>query len=330
MVANSVRSNRTVKPATVTATTTEVGRGNSPTRLLRLNRALAVLAERAALRDGAPSDDPWPDVPEELEPVDEDALDEDEFLYIGGRYRNPMITYSRASAWAPPPGAVPTDSFAVVGDLRMTVRRPMIGRNDDPWAGELVGVELQRIAAALDHLQGKALRATTRPEAFVRLEPMSQKRLAEEASISTSVLARRRREIIEAPWGLAPLEFFWWKRSNGLDLVEARLLVKVLRSEPELEARAVARRVAEVVAAPSETSNRIEAIRKQVPVMRSLLPLLPTLNLLAGALIDVDFDDLDRLIEEAVRNESGNALDKRGRGLVRLALAGAFVAVEEE
>jgi len=143
-------------------------------------------------------------------------------------------------------------------------------------------------------------------------------------------LSRRRREIIEAPWGLAPLEFFWWKRDQGLDLLEARLLLQTLRSSPQIEARSAARQVAEVVAVPSEVANRIDAIRKQVPVMRSLLLLLPTLNLLAAALPHVDLNDQDVLVEQTVLSATGRALDNRGRGLVRLALTGVFVDLEKE
>jgi len=320
-------SNRSV-PATGTTATTRTGRSVSLN--LRLSRALAVLAERVCVGDRDLSDDPWLDVPEELEPVDDDALDEDVSLYENERHRRPAIIYSRATPWTFPADAVPADPYAVESDLRVTVHRPMTGRTDDPWAGEIVGEELQRIAVALDRRQGRALRATSRPEAFVGLEPMSQKQLAEEARISTSVLSRRRREIIEAPWGLAPLEFFWWKRDQGLDLLEARLLLQTLRSSPQIEARSAARQVAEVVAVPSEVANRIDAIRKQVPVMRSLLLLLPTLNLLAAALPHVDLNDLDVLVEQTVLSATGRALDNRGRGLVRLALTGVFVDLEKE
>jgi hypothetical protein len=316
---------------TTAGTTVQRGSGVVPSRLLRLNRALAALTEQAPLRsDRHTEDDPWPEVPEELEPVDEDPVQEDDLVYIGERRRRPVITFSRVSFWAPPDDAVPADPYAVDAGLRITIYRPAIGWSDDPWTSEIVGDELQRIAAALDHLQARALRAQSREEAYVRLERITQKTLAAEAEVDESTVSRRRREIIEAPWGLAPLEFFWWKRDRGIDLIEAQLLVQLLRSDPGLEDRGLARRVAEKVASPTETVHRTDAIRKQVPVMRSLLPLLPTLNLLSEALAEFDLEELDSIVSEVVRNESGNALDKRGRGLVRLALAGAFTRLEEQ
>lgn len=320
---------RTSATATRTGTSTTTAKRVSPSRLLRLNRTLAVLAEQVPILNQDQDDDPWPDVPEELEPIDDDALDEEDLRPARERRRQPAIVFSRVTTWAPPADAVPAEPYVVHSDLRVRVRRPDMRSNDEPWTDDLDGGELQRVASALDHLQGRALRAASRAEAFVCLETMSQKRLAEEAEISTSFLARRRREIVEAPWGLAPLEFFWWKRAQGLNLVEARLLAQVLKSSPDLEARTAARRVAEVVAAPHEVASRTDAIRKQVPVMRSLLPLLPTLNLLSGALTDVDFEELDDFVDEAVQTESGSTLDRRGRGLLRLVLAGALTDEEQ-
>ncbi len=320
---------RTASTAIYTGTQTTTGKRVSPSRLLRLNRTLAVLAEQMPILVESGNDDPWADVPEELEPFDDDALDEQELRTVGERRPRPAIVFSRAPAWAPPTDATPAERHAVHGDLRVRVLRPDPGPNRELWTDDLDGGELARVAWAIDHLQGKALRSSTRAQAFVDLEPMSQKRLAEEAGLSTSFLARRRREIIEAPWGLAPLEFFWWKRSQGLTLVEARLLASVLESSPELEARAAAKQVAEELAAPQDVVSRTDAIRKQVPVMRSIIPLLPTLNLLSGALTDIDFEDLDEFVDEAVRTESGSSLDKRGRGLLRLVLAGAFADEEQ-
>jgi hypothetical protein len=318
-------STRAVEPTLYsgTKTTTTTGRRVSSTRMLRLSRALSVLAEHEALRDRDQDSDPWPDIPEELDPVDHEATDDADFFYAAKRRRRPAIAYSRASLWPAPANASPADPFAIEGDLRVTIHRPLAGDSDSS-ASDLVADELQRIAAALDQLQSRALRASSRPEAFECLEPMSEKTLAQRAAVSPSVLARRRREIVEAPWGLAPLEFYWWKRERGLDLIEGRQLARVLWSEPDLGDRAVARRVAEQTAAPAEVAHRIDAIRKQVPIMRSLLPLLPTLSLLSRALTEVDLEELDDLIGEALNSESGHTLDKRGRGLVRLGLVGAF------
>jgi hypothetical protein len=309
-----------VAPGTTTNTNV------APSRSLLLDRTLALLTEHEPARPDGDSDvDPWHDVPEELEPLDEDAVEGDDFVLDRRRSLRAAITFSAAPSWPLRPDVVPSRPHDCGGDLRVTVRSTPQRSDDDPFTADLVRDELRRIGAALDQLQARTLRAASRAEAFVLLEPVSQKRLADASGISPTVMSRRRREIIEAPWGLVPLEFFWWKRANGLDLVEARLLAELLDADPDIEARAVARRTAEAVAAPSMVAKRAEAIRKQVPVMRSLLPLLPTLNLLSRALTEVDLEHLEFVVKEAVRSESGHELDDRGRGLVRLALAGAFI-----
>lgn len=302
---------------------TTLGKRPSPTRLLRLSRALVNLAEHEIPRDRADDDDPWPDIPEELDPVDDDAVEDEDFLPGVKSRQRPAITYSRATPWPVAGDAASADRFSD-SDLRVTVRRPARSAGSDPATEDLAAEELQRIAAALDDLQSNALRASSRLGAFECLEPISEKQLATQAAVSPSVLSRRRREVIEAPWGVAPLAFYWWKRKDGLDLTEARLLARVLQREPELEDRTVARRVAEHSAGPVEVAHRIDTIRKQVPIMRALLPLLPTLNLLSETLTEIDPEEVDELIEAALGSRSSDGLARRGRALVQMALVGAF------
>ena len=84
------------------------------------------------------------------------------------------------------------------------------------------------------------------------------------------------------------------------------------------------------MASQSEAARRADAIRKQVPVMRSLLPVLPTLDLLGRSLADIDLEELDRIVDDLVLRECGRHLEKRGRGLVRMGLVGAFAGMEHE
>lgn len=297
------------------------------TRAQVLGRTAAALTEHAPSRtDSSAGDDPWDDVPEELEPIDEDALEAEDFVYTEQQRRGrPAIAFHHAPRWTAPSHASAADPGALAGDLRITVRDPVaLSPDDDVATLELVRDELMRIGVALERLQGRALLADSRPDAVLRLTAMTQKKLAEEAAVSTSVLSRRRREIVEAPWGLVPLEFFWWLGQPGLDADEAQALIRELRSNPTAKALAIAQRVAQRCTAPARSELRADAIRRQVPVMRALLPLMPTLVALSDSLTRVPLSDLEETVEQAVFDRTGQRLSKRGRGLVRLALAGAF------
>lgn len=331
---NSNGRGRTVAPAVTTGVgrNREVSKGTVPTRDQRLSRLAVVLAEQAPMRDAREDeDDPWPDIPEELEPIDDDAIDDDDQMSSGRFLRHPLIVYSRAANWAPPAGAVAAESDDTEGDLRVTVRDPQGGpREHDPGTLAIIHDELHRIAAALDRLQGRALMASTRVDAVASLTLMSQRDLAVEAGggVDEPKVSRRRRAIIEAPWGQVPLEFFWWRRSDGLSVAEARELIAELRRNPTRPALAIARCVAEAHSHSAAVKTRADAIRHQVPQMDALLTFIPTLNMLSHRIAEVEREELHAVVDKAVFDQTGVHLNARGAGLVRLGLAGAFEGIE--
>ena len=134
----------------------------APARHLRLSRTLANLAEHpAAKTQHQPDEETWPDLPEELHPIEEDALDGDDFV-AAGRLVDARIVYSRAEPFEPPRGALCLDASPMAGELRATVRAGASDWSDDPFTDAIVNEELVRVAAALDHLQAAALRAESR------------------------------------------------------------------------------------------------------------------------------------------------------------------------
>ncbi|WP_460359123.1 hypothetical protein [Mycobacterium sp. ZZG] len=331
MPTNSTDRRREVAPAIGRATErgADKARGTKPSLGHLLSRAAVTLAEQVPSRDAHDSyDEPWPDVPEELEPVDDDAVDDEDFD-VGGTYtQRPMIVYSRAAPWVPPASARSAESDGIDGDLRFTVRSPQDGlRNHDPATVAIIVDEIHRIAAALERLQPRALAARTRIEAVRKMMPMQQKELAAEfgdPKTTSPLLSRRRREIIQAPWGLVPLEYFWWFKDDGLSVVEARDLITELRTDADRPALAIARVVAERHSLPGVVATRADAIRHQVPQMRALLPFVPMLNILSQKVIQAERENLEKMVDEEVLQQTGLKLNKRGAGLVRLGLAGAF------
>lgn len=290
------------------ATGTELGHGTdrvrTPTVAQRLDRALEIVQASAPPQTAAgdEDDDPWPDVPEELEPFDDDGLDDPDWWPDGDEPLRPWITFS--------------GSWVTIAPLRAVSDTP-----DAVWHAR---DDARRVAEALQWVQGAALAAQSLPEALERRVPMTQKELAEAAAADAPMLSRRRRELIETRWGVVPLEFFWWAPPHGLSVAEARCLLRSLIDEPAATDNAVATRAATSLGAPART----DAMRKQVPILRALLPLLGTLNSLSRRLVHHDFEDLVQLAREPVEAAVGAPLEKRGMGLVRHALSGAFVDME--
>jgi hypothetical protein len=192
------------------------------------------------------------------------------------------------------------------------------GPDRDEVAANEVQSELAAIAKALAEHQSAAILASSRLDAYDELQPMTERALADAASCDVAALSRRRRSLIDCPWGLVPLEYFWWKGHDGLRVAEARRLVSLLLKQPGITDLAAA---AQVVAAnrfadPEKARRRTDTIRKQVPVVRAILPHLDLLNSWSAAFPFVD--------EEELEQQLGLTPSVRGRGLVRLALVGCF------
>lgn len=344
---------RPARPGTGTRTPTEtvtrgIARGVSPSRAQRLGRALAsglsTSDDHWDLEEDVVDPDPWEDLPEELEPSDPDEP-ADGFPIDGrtGRHRPmPSITFAAFAGWANRPDPLlarhirrPSSGMPTAPGLVVRIAGvPGGGPDHDEVAVAEVEANLAAIANALAARQFAAVTAGTSSEAFDALIPMTQRSLAEAAGLNEAAVSRRRRSIVECPWGQAPLQFFCWKRKSdmGLHALEARRLVEIIIAQPRLAAAVTGRLVAEeFLTDESVVAKRADALRKQVRVVRSvLLPQLGRFNTMAAALPLVDLDELTRQMDEELRRHQHPELRERGMGLVRLALAGTFVGLEPE
>jgi hypothetical protein len=199
------------------------------------------------------------------------------------------------------------------------VTTPGGGPDRDEVASGEAEAELAAIATALAEHQPTAILASSRLSAYDELQPMTERALADAAGCDVAALSRRRRSIIECPWGLVPLEYFWWKGHDGLRVAEARRLVALLVDQPRIADLAAAAEVvaAERLADPQERRRRTDTVRKQVPVVRAILPHLDLLNSSSAVFPFID--------EEELEQQLGLTPKVRGKGLVRLALIGCFV-----
>lgn len=288
--------------------------------------------------------DPWDELPEELEPsdLDEPADGFDIDSRAGRRRLMPSITFASFTGWADRPdplaayhvGRASSRSPSVPGVTFRIAGVPSGGPDYDELAVAEVEANLAAIAAALTARQFAAVTAGTSSQAFDALVPMTQRMLAEAAGLNEPAVSRRRLSIIECPWGQAQLQFFCWKRKSdmGLHPSEARRLVEILIAQPRLAAAAAGRLVAEeFLADESVIAKRADALRKQVPVVRSvLLEQLGRFNTMAAALPLVDLEELTQQMDKELRSHDDLELRRRGMGLVRLALAGAFAGLETE
>lgn len=315
-----------------------------PSREQRLHRSVAVAlpsVDDLIERDDDEADiDPYLDIPEELEPDDPDeptssfpVAERD-----GRRRPTPSISFSDFTGWAgrPDPGAgshgrvsaAPTSS---VPGLRIRVtHNTTTGQDRDDVAAVDADDDLDAIAAAVGGIQYAAVVANGQAEAYDALVPMTQKTLAETAGLDEPSVSRRRRAVVQCPWGLVPLEFFCWKKSTtALRAADARALAGILLAEPAITDLASARRVAETIGHTAEEVRRLaDALRHQVRVLRVLLHQLPLVNGMASALAMIDIEELEATLNDSVEAALGAALTARGKGLVRLGLAGAFAGLE--
>ena len=201
-----------IRPGTATAT------GRAPSRAQRHSRSNAVAPSSADDRVERGDDDididPYPDIPEELEPDDPDHLDPWWSLDETRRRRlaGPQHLLLNIRRLGPPPGspgrrqvrASPSPTPSVPG-LRIRITRNQgAGADLDDVAAADADHDLAAIASAVGHGQYQAVVAGSQAEAFDALTPMNQKRLAEESGLGEYSISRRRRVIIECPWGLAP------------------------------------------------------------------------------------------------------------------------------
>ena len=306
-----------------------------PSRTVRLARTLAsglpVQGDSWDSEDDYNEPDPWDEPPEELDPDDTDALTDDDPgdekpLTAWSRRPSAIITFSEFSGWGQRPDPLtsrvvrrPTRSAPTARGMQIRiVTIPGGGPDRDEVAANEVQSELAAIAKALAEHQSAAILASSRLDAYDELQPMTERALADAASCDVAALSRRRRSLIDCPWGLVPLEYFWWKGHDGLRVAEARRLVSLLLKQPGITDLAAA---AQVVAAnrfadPEKARRRTDTIRKQVPVVRAILPHLDLLNSWSAAFPFVD--------EEELEQQLGLTPSVRGRGLVRLALVGCF------
>jgi hypothetical protein len=314
-------------------------KGVAPTLGQRLQRTIAAAIpppdERADLEDDEFDDDPFPDVPEELEPVDEEEprLEPTERTDPTGRGLSPpAISFSEFAGWSTrstSPGGSHLGARHPSG-LRIRLRRSGASSPDrDEVAAADAEEDLAAIAHAIGGYQYAAIVARDQAGAFSALRPMTQRALARRAALGESAISRRRRIIVECPWGLTPLEFFFWKKgSTVFDVPDIRALARVLLEEPDVSDSAASRRVAELARGiPKDATRLADALRHQVPVLRVLLAQLTQVNAMASSLPFVDLDELEATLGSAVESTHGGHLAARGKTLVRLGLAGAFVGL---
>lgn len=340
---------RNIRPGTGTGNAIETVKAvgpetrKGPSRTVRLARALASgLLNQDDGRDREDDDyepDPWDELPEELDPDDTDALTDDDYvddvddkpLVPRSARSRPIITFSRFSGWSQRPGALtahalgrPTRSAPRAPGMQVrTAATPGGGPDRDEVAASEAEAELEAIAQALADHQPSAILASNRLGAYDELQPMTERALAEAAGCDVAALSRRRRSLIACPWGVVPLEYFWWKRHDGLRVAEARRLVSILQDQPRTANLAAAAQVvaADRLADPEERRRRTDTIRKQVPVVRAILPHLDLLNGWSAAFPFTD--------EEELEKQLGLTPGVRGKGLVRLALIGCFAGRSE-
>lgn len=315
-------------------------RGRTPSREQRLHRSVAVAppsADDLVERDDDEAElDPYPDIPEELEPDDPDEPVQDSALSDGmGRRRPvPMISFSEFTGWdtgshrdlGRDQGVTASPTSSVPGLRVRVAHTAAVGADRDVLAAADADDDLDAIAAAIGETQYAAVTARGSAEAFDALVPMTQKKLAEVAGLDESAVSRRRRTVIECPWGVVPLEFFCWKKSaTAWRAADARALAEILLAEPAISDLAAARRVAASLGNTPEAVRRLaDALRQQVRVLRVLIHQLPLVNGTASALTTIDLDELEATLNASVEAALGSPLTDRGKGLVRLGLAGAF------
>jgi hypothetical protein len=314
-------------------TETRPGKKARPSLDQHLSRVLAALSPTPGdYEDDDPDEqetDEYEDAPEELEPVDEDEPEGEDHWGAPNRGLFPSIRFVPRTRPRLRGSYADLDEEEHSQSLAIIVASDPSEASGSELVGRLQGEQtLRAIGTALARLQRSAITARDMPSAYDALEPMTQRQLGKASGVTETVLSRRRNMLVEAPWGIVPLSFYCWKKAGGaLSSGEATMLAQLVVAQPDASDLLIAREVAAAVCSPDDVAARADALRKHVPAMRVLVAFIPRLNTASHALALADIDELEANINEDITAAIGADLKKRGKGLVRYGLVGAYRAV---
>lgn len=213
--ATARRTSRSRKPTELQTTLTDLARQQA-------DGAFADLAREPDLvEDDAPFDEFGTDIPSGDED-DSRSRGDDEFDEHEPRNHAGGSVAIDIAFWTDVDGT----ASSAVRDFAAT------GDPDIDYASTLERARLLRLADALVELQGDAISAPTRREAFASLANYRQEELGrrandlglaagddEEEKQYATYLSRHRHRVVQIRSGLVPLEFFWWRTKPTTDVL---------------------------------------------------------------------------------------------------------------
>lgn len=166
--------------------------------------------------------------------------------------------------------------FNVTGDGTVVHRVFVAGEADQPdgerWTDMLSAIADELIINQIDAI--KAPNPTASYRALGSLTQADASRWASEEGhfVDASLMSRLNHALVSCPWGLVPLEFFFWQPPTSSQLSVLHALLNAAHQQPELSHRALAAAALEsagIGAGPAPYSS--EALRKYVPTAQMLL-----------------------------------------------------------
>jgi hypothetical protein len=147
--------------------------------------------------------------------------------------------------------------------------------------------------------------------------PLEQKELAETASVAADWLSRRGGLVVQCPWGLVPIEFFWWKKPTSTEFLRdaTRHAMIMVRNGDGREPTSIAR---EAVLKVAGTTAKVRS-----QDVNGLSKLVPELRLVAAgtSMVLAHRAKLPRATAKMLKDALGL---KRGEWVAAMALCGVF------